>query len=178
MSQIIPPPFKVEFPEQIALSDRIDGERTNVAASEKAVGALNQKVNSLEGYQSGDIKIHNGTIATIPSGWVLCDGANGTPPMVDRAIVGAGGQYQPKQVFGSDVRGTESRTLSAGQMPSHGHRQSGDDWGGRGSNRVIVHTNGARKAYSTHAAGGNQPHNHGNIDVRQKSIALIWIMKL
>ncbi|GAB2650555.1 tail fiber protein [Vibrio panuliri] len=42
MSQIIPPPFKIEFPEQIALSDAIDGTRSDVAASQKAVGTLNE----------------------------------------------------------------------------------------------------------------------------------------
>ncbi|NUW69549.1 tail fiber protein [Vibrio coralliilyticus] len=43
MSVYIPPPFKIEFPEQIALSDQIDGQRSDVAASEKAVGTLNDK---------------------------------------------------------------------------------------------------------------------------------------
>lgn len=32
-----------------------------------------------------------GSIATIPTGFVLCDGANGTPDLRDRFVVGAGG---------------------------------------------------------------------------------------
>lgn len=48
MSQFIPPPFKVEFPEEVALSDRIDGERSDVAATENAVATLNRKVNKLQ----------------------------------------------------------------------------------------------------------------------------------
>lgn len=48
MSQIIPPPVKIEFPEQVALSNQISGTRTNVAASEKAVGTVNTKVNELK----------------------------------------------------------------------------------------------------------------------------------
>ncbi|CAK1951926.1 conserved hypothetical protein [Vibrio crassostreae] len=44
MSFIIPPPFKIEFPEQLALSDSITGTRSGVAASEKAIGRVNQKI--------------------------------------------------------------------------------------------------------------------------------------
>ncbi|WP_070964579.1 hypothetical protein [Vibrio sonorensis] len=40
MSVIIPPPIKIEFPEQIALSDSINGSRKDVAASELAVKTL------------------------------------------------------------------------------------------------------------------------------------------
>ncbi|EGA65103.1 hypothetical protein [Vibrio brasiliensis] len=54
MSQIIPPPFKIEFPEQIALSDQIAGNRSDVAASEKAVSLVNNKVSNLA-------KVHSGT---------------------------------------------------------------------------------------------------------------------
>ncbi|WP_406732102.1 hypothetical protein RJD39_00655 [Vibrio scophthalmi] len=178
MSQIIPPPFKVEFPEQIALSDRIDGERTNVAASEKAVGALNQKVNSLEGYQSGDIKIHNGTIATIPSGWVLCDGANGTPPMVNRALVGAGGVYGRNQLFGGDSKATSNHTLSVAQIAAHGHGVTTGFYVGQGSRFGNSQGSTNVRTLSTNGAGSSHSHNHGSIDVRQMSIALIWIMKL
>ncbi|NOI55916.1 hypothetical protein F0248_23135 [Vibrio crassostreae] len=44
MSFIIPPPFQIEFPEQLALSDSITGTRSGVAASEKAIGRVNQKI--------------------------------------------------------------------------------------------------------------------------------------
>ncbi|ODS10097.1 hypothetical protein ACRZ5S_14560 [Vibrio scophthalmi] len=48
MSQIIPPPIKIEFPEAIVLSSQISGTRTGVAATEKAVGTVNTKVNELK----------------------------------------------------------------------------------------------------------------------------------
>lgn len=44
MSFIIPPPFQIEFPEQLALSDSIKGTRSGVAASEKAVGLVHKKI--------------------------------------------------------------------------------------------------------------------------------------
>jgi hypothetical protein len=37
----------------------------------------------------GIIALWSGTVAAIPSGWALCDGANGTPDLRDRFIVGA-----------------------------------------------------------------------------------------
>lgn len=41
------------------------------------------------GIPSHGIILWQGSIATIPSGWYLCDGNNGTPNLVDRFIVGA-----------------------------------------------------------------------------------------
>ena len=37
----------------------------------------------------GSIIVWSGTIASIPAGWQLCDGTNGTPDLRDRFIVGA-----------------------------------------------------------------------------------------
>ncbi len=42
---------------------------------------------------SGTILLWSGSIATIPGGFVLCDGNNGTPDLRDRFLVGAGGAY-------------------------------------------------------------------------------------
>lgn len=38
---------------------------------------------------SGVIALWKGSIATIPAGWLLCNGANGTPDLRDKFIVGA-----------------------------------------------------------------------------------------
>ena len=38
---------------------------------------------------SGFIGMWSGTIATIPSGWVLCDGTNSTPDLRNRFVIGA-----------------------------------------------------------------------------------------
>ena len=42
---------------------------------------------------SGFIGQWHGAIATIPNGWALCDGNNGTPDLRDRFIVGAKQDY-------------------------------------------------------------------------------------
>lgn len=38
----------------------------------------------------GGIILWSGSIASIPSGWVLCNGSNGTPDLRDRFVLGAG----------------------------------------------------------------------------------------
>ena len=41
------------------------------------------------GFPSGGIIMWSGTIATIPSGWLLCNGSSGTPDLRDKFIIGA-----------------------------------------------------------------------------------------
>ena len=42
---------------------------------------------------SGAILLWHGSIASIPAGYVLCNGANGTPDLRNRFLVGAGDTY-------------------------------------------------------------------------------------
>ncbi len=48
----------------------------------------------------GSIVSWVGSIATIPSGWQLCDGTNGTPDLRNKFVVGSGDTYAPGQVGG------------------------------------------------------------------------------
>jgi hypothetical protein len=41
------------------------------------------------GFPSGGIIMWSGTIATIPSGWFLCNGSNSTPDLRNRFVIGA-----------------------------------------------------------------------------------------
>ena len=41
----------------------------------------------------GIIVIWSGPIVSIPSGWVICDGNNGTPDLRNNFVVGAGDTY-------------------------------------------------------------------------------------
>ena len=49
----------------------------------------------------GGIIMWSGSIASIPTGWSLCNGANGTPNLQDRFIVGAGSGYSVAGTGGS-----------------------------------------------------------------------------
>lgn len=44
---------------------------------------------------TGIICLWSGAIGNIPAGWLLCNGANGTPDLRDRFIWGAGGTKNP-----------------------------------------------------------------------------------
>lgn len=57
-----------------------------------------------------------GQLSNIPSGFVLCDGKNGTPDLRNRFIVGAGDQYKL-----SDTGGEAKHILTIDEMPSHNH---------------------------------------------------------
>lgn len=50
---------------------------------------------------AGGIIIWSGSAAAIPSGWYLCNGANGTPDLRDRFVVGAGSSYAVGNTGGS-----------------------------------------------------------------------------
>lgn len=41
----------------------------------------------------GGIIMWSGSIASIPSGWALCNGSNSTPNLTDKFIIGAGNSY-------------------------------------------------------------------------------------
>lgn len=58
--------------------------------------------------------------STIPTGWAICNGQNGTPDLRDRFIVGAGRSYNPGTTGGSDTV-----TLSTNQIPAHSHTITG-----------------------------------------------------
>lgn len=50
---------------------------------------------------AGLIAIWSGATGSIPSGWVLCNGTNGTPNLQDKFVVGAGSTYAVGATGGS-----------------------------------------------------------------------------
>ncbi len=120
------------------------------------------------GIPSGVIVMWSGAIGDIPSGWVLCNGSNGTPDLRDRFIVGAGNEYSI-----GNTGGEKMHTLTIAEMPSHTHTgrfadqrddSSGDD--------TTYHVNKGATTNSG-STGGNQPHEN-----RPPYYALAFIMKL
>ncbi|MBI5101971.1 MAG: hypothetical protein HZB33_09090 [Nitrospirae bacterium] len=68
------------------------------------------------GVPTGGIMMWSGAVNQIPAGWALCDGNNGTPNLMDKFIVGAGGGY----AVGA-TGGEATHTLTVNEMPSHSH---------------------------------------------------------
>ena len=50
---------------------------------------------------TGAILLWSGSIGSIPAGWYLCNGSNGTPDLRDRFVVGAGSTYAVDATGGS-----------------------------------------------------------------------------
>jgi hypothetical protein len=69
-----------------------------------------------------------GSSLSIPAGWHLCDGTNGTPDLRDQFIVGGGGSLATSGTYnaatGSTAPGggtTNGYTLTLADLPSHVH---------------------------------------------------------
>lgn len=74
------------------------------------------------GVPTGAIMMWSGSIATIPSGWLLCNGSSGTPDLRDRFIVGAGTTYAVAATGGSANATLVSHTHTATVTdPGHSH---------------------------------------------------------
>lgn len=91
-------------------------------------------------FVAGMIMLWSGSSATIPSGWVLCDGTNSTPDLRNRFVVGATSTYAVGATGGSANAIVVSHTHTATSTvtdPSHNHTpqtlgsaQAGSDNGG------------------------------------------------
>lgn len=79
----------------------------------------------LESFLTGMIIMWSGSIASIPSGWALCDGTNGTPNLTDRFVIGAGSTYAVNATGGSKdavvVAHTHGFSATTNTTGSHTH---------------------------------------------------------
>jgi hypothetical protein len=81
---------------------------------------------------TGGIIMWSGSIASIPAGWYLCDGTNGTPNLTNRFVVMAGGVYAVGASGGSAdaITASHTHTASAGdQSANHVHTFTTDSAG-------------------------------------------------
>jgi hypothetical protein len=141
--------------------NKITGLASGTAASDAATfGQLSAFV------PSGFIGMWSGSIASIPTSWLLCDGTNGTPNLRDRFIVGAGTTYAVAATGGSadSTLPTHTHTLSASGTTSsadlsHTHTYSGNTGG----------------TSNDHAHAISDPgHQHGyRLDVNGVSVAFV-----
>jgi microcystin-dependent protein len=99
---------------------------------------------------AGVILMWSGSIVSIPTGWLLCDGTNGTPNLRDRFIVGAGSTYAV-----AATGGATSVTLGTTNLPSHTHSLSAS---GTTSTTDINHTH----SFSATTSGQSADHNHSS----------------
>jgi microcystin-dependent protein len=87
-------------------------ERLEVAGNVKADKFIGDGV-----IPAGGIIMWSGSVSTIPAGWALCNGQNGTPDLQSRFIIGAG----PAPYTAGTTGGSAAVTLSVNQLPAHKH---------------------------------------------------------
>jgi microcystin-dependent protein len=127
--------------------DYLDGVTSNIQTQ------INTIIAGDGGVPSGAIILWSGSIASIPSGWFLCDGSNGTPNLRDRFVVGAGSSYSV-----GATGGASTVALSTANMPAHTHTfsgttsSSGSHKHGSGTLSNYSNTNGT---YGTGSSLGN-----------------------
>ena len=112
---------------------------------------------------SGVIAMWSGSAASIPSGWLLCDGTSGTPNLINRFIKGSstpGGTGGSSTHSHADTFSVNNHTLTISQIPSHDHTyvlgssSSGSSLPDPGEGSVI-------NTLNTGSTGGGGSHNHG-----------------
>jgi hypothetical protein len=124
------------------------------------------------GVPSGCVAIWSGSLANIPSGWVLCNGLNNSPDLRDRFVPGAGSHYTLNDTGGSNtvtMTGTVTiagYTLQIADIPEHYH--SVTEYGPVVGSRPAVpagsyaYVSGVAVTYtpSVDAVGGGSSHTH------------------
>lgn len=118
-------------------------------------------------FVTGMIMLWSGSIASIPAGWVLCDGTNSTPDLRSRFVVGAGSTYSVNSTGGTADAIVVSHTHTATVTdPGHNHTyitrgstppQSGSAtpcWNGTVTDNTGTATTGISVGISTTGASG------------------------
>jgi len=101
-----------------------DSGGTTIQTYDNLYGIIGTQPASGATIPAGLIAMWSGSIGSIPSGWYLCDGSNGTPNLTDRFIIGAGSTYAVNGTGGSTTA-----TLTSTNLPAHTHTATVTDAG-------------------------------------------------
>jgi len=114
--------FSAGYNYKLVLKDSND---VLIATYDNLYGIIGTIPASAPTLPSGVIVLWSGAIGSIPSGYYLCDGTNGTPDLRDRFIIGAGNTYSVSQTGGTADSIVVSHTHTATVTdPGHFHQAS------------------------------------------------------
>jgi hypothetical protein len=145
-----------------------DSNSVTIATYDNIYGILGTIPAASSTLPSGMILLWSGAIGSIPSGYYLCDGTNGTPDLRNKFIVGAGNSYSVNQTGGSADAIVVSHTHTATSTvtdPGHFHQYNfpatGNSYGSNGggvtpgtvSNNTTTATTGITVATTNATAG-------------------------
>ena len=136
-----------------------DANSNLIASYDNIYGILGTvPTSSSSSLPSGCIVLWSGSTGSVPSGFYLCNGSNGTPDLRDRFIVGAGGNYTVAQTGGSADAIVVSHTHTATSTstvtdPGHAH-VGGYIAGGQNTGSASAPAVGPIGAYTSSAVTG------------------------
>lgn len=93
----------------------------------KSTGNLHASSFAGLGVPTGIVILWYGSVASIPTGWHLCDGTDGTIDLTDIFVVGAGSDYSVGDTGGSTTFAAAgsitvaNHTLTTDEIPAHNH---------------------------------------------------------
>jgi len=109
-----------DYGNSVSNTFTIDTLAVNTATDNSATLASTEFVHNVMPY--GAVIMWYGLKNKIPTGWIICDGTNGTPNLVDKFVVGASGDFYG-QIPGTTITGNSTSTGGTAKLGvvSHVH---------------------------------------------------------
>ena len=113
----------------------------------------------------GAVGLWSGSAANIPSGWALCNGANGTPDLRDKFVVGAGNTYAVNATGGaaSHTHDTTIGTPTTSSSGAHTHTTATGSTGTGTTGSESAHTHSINPPSTTSGSSGAHTHGGGTL---------------
>lgn len=173
----------------VNINSTLTTKNINASGSTVAAGTVNVtgtvtakvlQVDTLKGYgvtPVGGIIMWSGS--SIPNGWALCNGSNGTPDLRGRFIVGFSPSDSDYNSIGQQG-GEKTHTLLYEEMPSHAHKMMnniritiGEQYKSDNIGRRVIVQDDTYGYDWTESSGLNQPHEN-----RPPYYVLAFIMRI
>ena len=182
------PSQRLEVQGSIKALGKIQAQELDVQGNIKALGQVQAqellvmgtintqgkvKENNHDLVPKGMIIMWHGSRASIPKGWAICNGKNGTPDLRNQFIVGAGESYSV-----NNTGGQARVAFTVAEMPRHSHsvftgvRDMGNSYDRDSKGRHPAHWDGSTRQTTSTQGSGNSHEN------RPPYHALFFLMKL
>jgi hypothetical protein len=133
----------------------------------------------------GGIIMWSGSIVSIPTHWVICNGSNGTPDLRDRFVIGAGNSYAVAASGGATTKNlahAHTMAFGSGNESSHTHVNAGaynTAQDGTGTYTFCIYgATGAGSAHNHQISGTTASGGSATQDILPPYLALAYIQRV